>query len=641
MYTANKYDQAFVITGFANWKKALSKFSAHQSSSAHKQATQGYKTRCSTLISEKIDKQIKESQLSARKALTAIISCIKFLGRQGIALRGHKEEDGNFMQLLKLHAAADPDLASWLSKNDKTGKPPRSLFLSHDIQNEILIDVSHAILRSVVADVKLAEYFSLICDGTQDCSGQEQESICIRYVDAELVPHEVFVGMYQTYESTGKCIANLLKDVCLRLDLPLSCLRGQTYDGASNMSGAYRGAKSYILDYQPLAYYTHCAAHCVNLAAIEVSQIPILRDMLSCVNELGVVASRTSKLRNVVSAECVCSALRPLCPTRWTVRHAALRKCISNYSEIIASLSRFLQDATVTNEQKAKCSGIINRLSHGETFLAMNIANDIFKTLEKLATAVQGRQADFNGILDAVAVTQATLNMQRENFDSTFQRLKDIIQGMPGVQDLKMPRKRKLPWRFDSNPDDQIESTESGYFRRVFVEAYDVAKNHLTRRFDDSNQGLQAHNNLMHCLLSGQVNQEVLKYPEIASSDLASELAVYSRRLQGKNFGDYVEAMRSSSTEVRNLFPNVFNLLRLLLVRSVSSSECERSFSSLRRLKTWLRSTMTQTRLNAVAILHVHQQMTDNIDVSEIAEAFTKKNASRANIFGIGGRFTF
>ncbi|XDV43533.1 hypothetical protein PO909_012000 [Leuciscus waleckii] len=44
-------------------------------------------------------------------------------------------------------------------------------------------------------------------DGTQDVSGVEQESICIRYVDHDLIPHEEFVGLYEVSSTTGNATA--------------------------------------------------------------------------------------------------------------------------------------------------------------------------------------------------------------------------------------------------------------------------------------------------------------------------------------------------------------------------------------------------------------------------------------------------
>lgn len=82
--------------------------------------------------------------------------------------------------------------------------------------------------------------YSLIIDGTQDVSGIEQESICFRYVDHDIIPH-------------GVEIARVAADVLLRLNIPMSGLRGQTYDGAPNMSGRQAELKRQ----QPLALYVH------------------------------------------------------------------------------------------------------------------------------------------------------------------------------------------------------------------------------------------------------------------------------------------------------------------------------------------------------------------------------------------------
>jgi len=66
----------------------------------------------------------------------------------------------------------------------------------------------------------------------------------------------------------------------------------------------------------------------------------------------------------------------------------------------------------------------------------------------------------------------------------------------------------------------------------------------------------------------------------------------------------------------------------------VSSCEAERSFSSLRRLKTYLRSTMSQSRLNSVALLHAHQHEVMAIPVEEILKDFVSLNSSRMQTFG-------
>ena len=66
----------------------------------------------------------------------------------------------------------------------------------------------------------------------------------------------------------------------------------------------------------------------------------------------------------------------------------------------------------------------------------------------------------------------------------------------------------------------------------------------------------------------------------------------------------------------------------------VYSTAGERSFSSARRLKTWLRSTMTQTRFSNLTIPNTHKQRTDNLCLIDIANEFTALNNNRRKNFG-------
>jgi hypothetical protein len=75
------------------------------------------------------------------------------------------------------------------------------------------------------------------------------------------------LGFYEVSSTTEENLAKAAKDVLLRLNLLLSGLRGQTYDGAANMSGNSKGAQARIREKQPLVLYVHCCPHCVNLVA--------------------------------------------------------------------------------------------------------------------------------------------------------------------------------------------------------------------------------------------------------------------------------------------------------------------------------------------------------------------------------------
>ncbi len=81
---------------------------------------------------------------------------------------------------------------------------------------------------------------------------------------------------------------------------------------------------------------------------------------------------------------------------------------------------------------------------------------------------------------------------------------------------------------------------------------------------------------------------------------------------------------RTLSEEVRSFVPLVMVLIHLLLLCLASLAQAEHSFSSLRRLKTWLRSTLSQQRLNFVAVCHIHQAILNLIDTDALLKDFVR-----------------
>lgn len=72
-----------------------------------------------------------------------------------------------------------------------------------------------------------------------------------------------------------------------------------------------------------------------------------------------------------------------------------------------------------------------------------------------------------------------------------------------------------------------------------------------------------------------------------------------------------------------------FTLLRLILVMPATNAVSERSASALRRVKNYLRSTMSQSRLNNLMALHVHKERCDNLCLQSCVNDFISANEHR------------
>lgn len=82
-----------------------------------------------------------------------------------------------------------------------------------------------------------------------------------------------------------------------------------------------------------------------------------------------------------------------------------------------------------------------------------------------------------------------------------------------------------------------------------------------------------------------------------------------------------------------DLFPTISKLLQILLTLPVSVASGERSFSTLRRMKTWIRSCCGEDRLSGLALLHIHRNIL--VDPEKVIDRFSLGNSRRKEKFVI------
>lgn len=143
---AKNTDPAFVSVGFRNWKKALEKFTDHTKSKSHKLAVTTHCQKANP-INTQLSSALAESQQKSRACLMKIMSCVQFLGRQGLAFRGNESEAGNFSQLLRLTSGDDSVLLEWLNSRSHD-------YTSPQIQNEMLSIIANHIVRDIATEIR-------------------------------------------------------------------------------------------------------------------------------------------------------------------------------------------------------------------------------------------------------------------------------------------------------------------------------------------------------------------------------------------------------------------------------------------------------------------------------------------------------
>ena len=321
-------DPTFSKSGFCTWKDAVRRFDKHECSKAHIESVMKWKDHMKgTNVAAQLNQQLNVEQSRNRQMLMKILSTMKFLCRQGLAIRKHEHSAGNFQELLRLRCEDDGELKSWLEGR-------KSSFTSVDIQNECMQLMAHHALRKITETVRAAKFFSIICDEVTDQSRQHQLGISVRWVDDSFVVHEDFLELCLIPKGDADTITQLIRDCLLRFQLPIKQCRGQCYDGASVMAGHVSGVSTRITELERRALFIHCLAHSLNLAVQESTRrVPQYRDLIEYIKDIIIIIRASPKRSQIfVALQQDCgsigcdelpgmqrqSALRPLCPTRWT-----------------------------------------------------------------------------------------------------------------------------------------------------------------------------------------------------------------------------------------------------------------------------------------------------------------------------------
>lgn len=82
---------------------------------------------------------------------------------------------------------------------------------------------------------------------------------------------------------------------------------------------------------------------------------------------------------------------------------------------------------------------------------------------------------------------------------------------------------------------------------------------------------------------------------------------------------------------LESAFPNLTNISKILLTLPVSVASSERSFSKLKLIKNYLRSTISQERFVGLSLISIESDICDKIDTSQVLEKFVSVKARKVN----------
>jgi hypothetical protein len=418
-------NDTFTKVGFRNWKNAKDSFKEHAQSidgfhnNARKRALDFKNQRQSV---EHVWTVISAAEEEAYKArLTIMLGIARFLLLQALAFRGHDESKtsrnkGNFMEMLEWYRKKDPKATLVTGENALGNNQMSCPMVQKDLARACAEETSE-LIKSEIGD----RWFAVLVDEARDASIKEQMAVVVRYIPTlhlviSLVLFccfqvtlfslfscrfvndkgsviERFLGIEHVSDTTSTSLKKALDTMLRRYGLSISKIRGQGYDGASNMRGQFHGLQRLVLNENPYAFYIHCFAHQLQLVVVSVakccgSTFDFFNYVTSIVNVVSASCKRKDQLLQSHHDKLVeqldsgtifsgrgknqeISLARPG-DTRWGTHHKTLARLMIMWSSVLEVLENISEDGT-DGEKKTTASGLIQRIESFEFVFILHL----------------------------------------------------------------------------------------------------------------------------------------------------------------------------------------------------------------------------------------------------------------------------
>ncbi|XP_028551808.1 zinc finger MYM-type protein 1-like [Dendrobium catenatum] len=652
---------SFIGEGFRNWKKKEKLLShVREHNSAHNKA----RHKCEDLMKTKEQSlhvlwlsKDERNRKDYKVMLTATVDCVRFLLRQGLSFRGHDESSGsenrgNYLELFDFLSNHNDEIkkvsSAYSSSNLK--------LTSREVQKEICSAAVAETLISIMKDIG-DSYYAILVDESHDVSTKEQLAVAVRYVDSLGQVVERFIGIKHVASTNTVALKEAMEDILAKHSLSIHRIRGQGYDGASNLRGEFHGLKALILNDNPHAFYVHYFAHQLQLCLVAVAKnhwhAKHLFEITSrIVNTFGASCKRSDALRAIQHDKIMFhlskgelksgrglnqeTSLQRAGDTRWGSHFHTLINLKKMYASVIEVLEIIKEDG-VHDQQDVEAGVLINAMESFDFILALHLLIDILGVTNELSQALQRKDQDILNAMKLVQMSKQQLQMIRDNgWNSLLEEVSHFCNvfevDVPVMSSTFKARRRSARRNNDA--------TNLHHYRvEFFYTIIDMQLQELNNRFSEASTELLL---CMSCLnssnsFSAYNKEKLIRLAELYSVDfsimelvaLEHQLSTYILDMSSSeefssldNIADLAKQFVKAKKDI--VYPLVHRLLILALTLLIATATVERAFSGMKIVKHRLRSKMGDDWLSDCLVPYIEKEVFDLVPNEVVMQHYQK-----------------
>jgi uncharacterized protein YoxC len=439
-------------------------------------------------------------------------------------------------------------------------------------------------------------------------------------------------------------------------------LRGQGYDGASNMRGEFNGVQKLIHDENPYAFYVHCFAHQLQLVVVIVATssadiadffnyVPLIVSNVaaSCMRKDALLAKHHDVLLEKIEIGEIMtgkglnqesSLARPR-DTRWGSHLKTLLRILVMWEAIIDVLEIVKKDS-IKPTCNGEALGLIGKMESFDFVFILHLMIELLSMTDILSRALQRKDQDIDEAMHLIADVKDSLQDMRENgWEPLLKKVKTFCQ----KNEIEVPdMDKEINVRGTSRRRKQKVTNKHYYHVEIFLVAIDAILTELNHRFSEISSELlvcMAAFNPRNSFSNFDVDK-LVSLAEIYADDFdIGDLAILPNHLRQfvncakrtleflgcAELGKVAEFM--VKTRMHTSYKSVYCLIELILILPVATALVERIFSVISIIKTDLRSKMGDEWLNDLMICYNEKEIFRQIDNEKIKKQFQEMKKRR------------
>ncbi|XP_025093775.1 uncharacterized protein LOC112563723 [Pomacea canaliculata] len=412
------------------------------------------------------------------------------------------------------------------------------------------------------------------------------------------------------------------------------------------MKGKHQGVQAHILRENSRAFFTPCACHNLNLVLGDMAKSSSQAvTFLGVLQRIYVIFAASPGRWKILEDAVPYNTAKSLSDTRWECRLQsvkALRYQMSEIREALFTVADESRDPMVKTEAESLANFEVGNF---EFILATIIWYDILFAVNTVSKSLQSADMQLDVAIQQIKGLVTYLTKYRDTgFHSAMITAKEIASEMDVEQVFKQKRNRRKKRQFDYESTDERTSSGEHVFRtEYFLCIMEQAIMAMNIQFEQLKQYETLFGFLYNINTMRQLNDEDLlkccmdldialrseSSRDLDGADLCSELKIFREILpEGvKSAMQCLQYLWSS----RDSFPNTAIAYRILLTVPVTVASAERSFSKLKLVKNYLRSTMSQDRLCGLAILSIEKDIASNLEYEDLINEFSTRKARKVD----------